>query len=268
MKKGMLLAAVIFLVAAGFAQAQEGQLSGSLDVTFMSSYIWRGFDMYGESRTGIQPSVNLDLYGTGFGVNILMSRANESGRENLEEMRYTIHYGNSLFEGETYTTNYTVGYTYFSYPDMPTKAINMQELFATLSCPEICTAGIVPSYTVVWSWPAEGNSTMANKSGGYLHILGLGYDMTVGDIVPELADQVLHLSAATVYNDGAWDFASPGGNGTVDHDWSHIILGVSTDFDLANDVSLTPAVYYQVSIDDSVNTEDEVWCTLGLSYKF
>jgi len=267
-KETILLTVVVLLSTVGLAQAQEGKLSGTLDFTWQNSYIWRGFDMYGESRGALQPSIDLDLYGTGFGVNVFWSRADESGRENLEELRYSVYYGNSLVEGETYATNYKVGYTYYNYPDMPRKAYNMQEVFATLSWPKICPAGVVPSYTIVCSWPAEGESTFANKSGGWLHIFGLGYDLSVEGILPETPEQVLHLSALVVYNDGAWDFASPGGNGTVDHDWSHAVFGASTDFSFADNLTLTPAVHYQSSWDDSVNTEDETWCSLSMKYKF
>jgi len=267
-KKGILLAVTILLIATGLIQAQEAELTGTIDVTYLSSYIWRGFDMYSEGHSAIQPSIDLDLYGTGFGVNILMSRANSSGFENSEELRYTLRYINSLLADETYTTDYTVGYTYYSYPDMPKNAYNMQEAFVALSWPKICPEGIVPSYTVVCSWPAEGNSSSANDSGGWLHIIGLGYDVTVPGFVPETTEQILHLSAAVVYNDSAWDFVSPGGDGSVDSDWSHAVFGVSTAFDVAESLTLTPGLYYQASMDDSVNDDDETWASLSMTYAF
>jgi len=267
-KKGILLAAVILLSTVGLVQAQLGELSGTIDITYLSSYIWRGFDMYGESRSAIQPSIDLDFYGTGLRSNILMSRANGSGRENLEELRSTLYYQNGIYEAENYATDYHIGWTCYNYPDMPQKAYNMQELFAALSWPKICPAGVVPSYTIVCSWPSKQNSTLARKSAGWLHIFGLGYDLTVTDLMPEMPEQVFHLSAAAVYNDGAWDFASPGGDGTVDHDWSHAVFGISTAFELGNDLTLTPGVYYQASMDDSVNTEDETWCSISMTYKF
>ena len=45
-KKAILLIAVISLSTAALAQAQERNLSGTFDVTYLSRYIWRGFDMY------------------------------------------------------------------------------------------------------------------------------------------------------------------------------------------------------------------------------
>jgi len=266
MKKAILLIAVILLSTAGLAQAQEAELHGVIDITYQSSYIWRGFDWYPEGHSAIQPSIDLDLYGTGFGINLLWSRSNASGFENKEWLITTLYYGNSLFEGEAYATDYKIGWVYYNYPDNPRAGnaaagvADMQELFATLSWPEICPMGIVPSYTVVRLWPARSGSLIMGAD-GWIHIFGLGYDLTIPGILPETSEQVLHLSMAAVYNDGA---GAPG----VDHDWSHGVLGVSTSFDLGNNLTFIPALYYQSSWDDSVNDDDETWVSLSVQYKF
>ncbi len=259
-KKGILLAAVILLSAAGLVQAQEGELGVTLDVTYLSSYIWRGFDVYNNNNSAIRPSIDIDFYGTGFGVTVLSSRANIGGFENREELDFTLYYYNSLFEGETYATDYRVGWVYYNFPDNPQKAADMQEVFASLSLPKICPAGVVPSYTIICMWPSVENSTV-NSAGGWIHILGLGYDLTVPGILPDTEEQVFNLSAAMVYNGGA-------GAVGVAHDWSHAVLGVSTDIDLGNNLALTPALYYQTSWENSVNSDDEIWATLGTSYTF
>ena len=74
----------------------------------------------------------------------------------------------------------------------------------------------------------------------------------------------LNLHSEFIYNDGV----SPNGATDVDQDWSNAVFGVSTTFDLSNSLSFAPGVYYQSSWDDSVNTEDEYWTTLNLTYKF
>ena len=276
MKKGILLAAVILLSAAGFAQAQEGELSGTVDLTYLSSYIWRGFDVYSNNHSALQLGIDLDLYDTGFGLSILNTRPTGSGNftfrglsvpsQDLERIDLTLYYGNSLLEGETYATNYTVGWAYYNHPDNPSDFADMQEFFASLSWPEACPFGVVPSYTVVCLWPSESNSVLnralqagGTSVGGWLHVVGLGYDLTVPGPLPEIPEQTLHLSADMTYNDGVLG---------ADQDWSHAVLGVSTDFDLVENVAFTPALYYQASMDKSVNASDEWWFTLGLSYKF
>jgi hypothetical protein len=114
-------------------------------------------------------------------------------------------------------------------------------------------------------WPAEGGAVL-NDNGGWLHILGIGYDLTVPELVPELPEQVLHLSANLVYNDGVGGAYVP--NGSVDHDWSHFVFGASTDFDLGNNLAFCPGLYYQASMEDTVNSNDETWVSLSLKYKF
>ena len=278
MKKGILLTAVILLSTAGFVQAQEGELSGTLDVTYLSAYLWRGFEVYpGAHGEGvIRPSIDLDLYGTGFGLNVLWTRANSAAVdahgggysfENQERIELTLSYSSSYFEYETYATDYTIGWMYYEFPDMPSDNSDMQEIFASFSWPEICPEGVIPSYTIIGLWKSESGhpgsmpSVKTNDVSGAMHIFGLSYDLPVEDLLPDLPEQILHLSLAMVYNAGAL-------RANVDHEWSHAVLGVSTDFDLGNDVTLTPGVYYQSSWEDTVNGSDEIWCSLSVSYPF
>jgi hypothetical protein len=267
MKKLILLTAVILLSATTFVQAQDGELSGTVDLTYLTQYIWRGFEMYG-NQSAIQPSLDLDLYGTGLGMKVLWSRANSSGYEIDEELDLTLSYSNSLYEYETYATNYTVGWMYYYFPDGPPmnpltgksydESSDWQEMFATLSWPEMCPEGVVPSYTVIKMWASEGGSP-ARAISGWLHVLGLSYDMPIEGLLPDTPEQILHLSVATVYNDEV---------GGVDSDWSHAVFGVSTDFDLGNDCTLRPGVYYQSSWERDVNGSDEFWASVGVSYAF
>jgi hypothetical protein len=277
-KEGILLTAVILLAAVGFAEAQEGELSGTVDFTYLRSFIWRGFDYYGPGEhSAIQPSVDIDLGGTGFGANVVWTRAFSSGFENAERLALSLYYCNSICEGEPCAIDYKVGWVYYKFPDESpsgssdpdAQAADMQEAFASLSWPDLCPAGVVPSYTVVAMWPAEGSSATSVNS-GWAHILGVGYDWTVEGLLPDTPEQDVHLSASLVYNDGL----APGvaninaSRNAVDHDWSHAVFGVSTDFELAENLSLTPGFYYQSSWEDTVNTEDEAWYTLSLSYRF
>lgn len=276
-KKGILLITVILLSTAGLVQAQERKLSGTIDITYLSSYIWRGFDYYADDDAAIQPSIDIDLYGTGFGLNVMWSRAISAPHENAERISLALYYGNSLFKDKSYVTDYKIGWVYYGFPDEPrsgskthpdAQAADMQEFFATFSWPKICPAGVVPSYTILTMWPSEGDSA-ASGNAGWAHIFGLGYDWAVPNPLKEGAEQILHLSAAAVYNDGVAPGVVIGGaSGTVDHDWSHAVFGISTDFDLGHNLSFTPGLYYQSSWEDSVNTEDEAWVTLSMKYRF
>ena len=64
----MILAAVI--VAGSTARAEEGSSLGvTLDTTYVSKYVWHGYDIF-DDHAAIQPSVAVDLFGTGLSVTV------------------------------------------------------------------------------------------------------------------------------------------------------------------------------------------------------
>jgi len=281
MKHGVLLTAVVLLAATAVAQAQEGDLHGVVDVTFQSKYIWRGFDAYAD-KSATQACVDLDLFGTGFGVSAMGHRANSSGFENAERWDYTLYYQNRMFGEETYVTNYRLGWVYYNYPDHPTEGTMLkgpnaalQELQAVFSWPKICPAGVIPTYVLVKMWPSESGSYSGARSSrlgppfggtasGFAHIFMLDYGLAVQGLVPEIPQHVLNLHTEVVYNDGI----GPAGQ-DVDHDWTNAVFGVSTDFSLDKNLTLTPGLWHQITMDTSVNDDkDETWATVGLKYKF
>jgi hypothetical protein len=265
MKKKAILLTVVFLFSTGLlAQAQDGGVSGTVDLTYQSKYIWRGFDVYGND-SAIQMGANLNICDTGYGIKAFWSRANESGFENLEEFDITLYYNNLVYEDEMYAMHYTLGWTYYSYLDEPKTERNYQEMLLSLAFPKLCPAGVVPSYTIVRMWPAKSGSPM-NDNGGWLHILGIGYDTTLPPLIPELSEQVLHLSGSLVYNEGVGAAYAP--NGSVDNDWSHFLFGATTDIDLGNNLALCPGLFFQLSMEDTVNDDEEIWAKLSLKYKF
>ena len=270
MKKGILVSAVVLLAAASMVQAQESELHGTAGVEFGSKYIWRGFDVY-DDHAAIHPFVDLDLFGTGFGISAMGHRANSSGFELNERWDYTLYYQNRMFGDECYATNYRIGYVYYNYPDRSSHdtsdSIDLQELHAIFSWPNILPIeGLVPTYVLVKLWPSNSGSLVGSATpgtaSGFAHIFMLDYGLPI--TCPITGEpRTLNLHSEVVYNDG---ISPPPGN--VDHDWSNAVFGVSTTFDLGNNLSLTPGVYYQSSWEDSVNPEDELWATVRLAYKF
>ncbi len=285
MKNGMLIIAAILLITTSMAQAQmqaqEPALHGSFSVTYLSKYIWRGFDIY-DDKSGVDASLDLDLYGTGFGIKVTARRANSSEFENTERWDYNLYYRNRLFDGECYAMNYMLGWVLYNYPDQPTKGsvmapnASLQELHAVMSWPEICPVGIVPTYVLVKMWPHRSGSysgarsslafppAMVGTASGYAHIFMLDYGFTIANLIPNNPEQKINLHSEFVFNDGV----SPVGT-NVDHDWTNMVFGISTDIDLDNNLVLTPAVHHQRTFDDSVNEdEDETWVTLSATCKF
>ncbi|KPK44593.1 MAG: hypothetical protein AMJ65_02615 [Phycisphaerae bacterium SG8_4] len=281
MGKRVLVAMVILLAAGGLAQAQEGDLHGVLDMTYQSKYLWRGIDVYGD-KSAFQPSLMLDLYGTGLGLSAEGHRANSSGFETTERWDFTLFYKNAICPDEAIATQYMVWWRYFYHPDAPLDGIpaglsgdvDLQEMAALLSWPNILAVeGLVPSYVLVKLWPAESGSFVgsqnipgltAGTASGFAHIFMLDYGIPIEGLLPETPEQVLRLHSEAVFNDGV----DPRGIG-VDHDWTNAVFGIATDFELAENVLLTPGLYYQVTMDKSINPDkDETWVTLGMSYSF
>ncbi|MFH0893813.1 MAG: hypothetical protein V2A54_05195 [Bacteroidota bacterium] len=268
-KKRTLLMFVLLLIltsitASGYELDKEKngkRISGSFNTRFASKHIWRGFNQF-KDKGAVQPSLNLDWFGTGFSSTIWSCWSFSDGNEDQEEIDYVTAYSNSLFNDSNWKMNYTINWIYYDYPHTASKDKDAQEIGMNFSWPKLLTIGsrpLVPSYYVGKLWPAQSN---ANNSacGGWVHILGLGYDVPVANLFTVGQEQLIHLSAELVYNDGM-------GGKTVDHDWSHCVFGISTDIPFGV-LILKPELNYQISMDDSVNKSNEFWCALNVLYKF
>lgn len=270
MKQVVLSAVVLLLAAAGPVQAREGKLHGVIDLTYQSKYVWRGFDVYGD-KSAIQPAIDLDLFGTGFGINAMAHRANSSKFENGERWDYTLYYYNNLFDGEPYATNYRVNWVYYNLPDRDKNDYDLQEIYGIFSWPNILPVkNLVPGYVLAKAWPSSSGSMVGTRSAlggtasGWAHIFMLDYALPVQGLLPDVPEQVLRLHSEVVYNDGV----GPAGQ-NIDQDWSNAVFGIATDFELDGNVIFTPAVYHQITMDKSVNPDkDETWVSLSVKYRF
>jgi hypothetical protein len=278
-KRLILLIAVVFLSMTGLAQAATNELHGTIDATYTSKYVWRGFTIFGQ-QSGIHPGIDLDLYGTGFGFSAVGHMANSSGYELNQRWDYTLYYGNKLYESEPYAINYRLSYVYYNYPQRSSHStstvgatMDLQELNSAFSFPNLLgVEGLVPSYVLVKLWPSNSGSSVGERhpaggstASGFAHIFMLDYGWVIPAIVPNTAEQVLDLHGEVVYNDGV----CPNGARNVDHDWSNAVFGVSTDFPICKDLVFTPGVYHQVTMDKSVNDDKSItWARASLTYKF
>jgi peptidoglycan hydrolase CwlO-like protein len=246
---------------------EQGDLEVTFDSTWVSKYIWHGFDLL-DDKAAWQPSINVDLWDTGFSFNVWASYAGSSGTDrvstvNATEWNYTVSYGNTMFEDKRYQADWSVSWIYYDYPDMPSEDADAQEFNMSMEFPNLCPIGTVPHYTFGRIWPSKGDGAVADI-GGWFHEFGISYDWAVEGFLPYNDTQVFSLSWDITYNDGY-------AGSDVDHDWSHMTWAVGTDIMLGEDGkygSFTPAIYYQTSMDDSVNDEDEFWVGLSYSYTF
>jgi hypothetical protein len=285
-KKGIFLAAAILLISVCFAHAQDqpaqeekaqqtgtqqasdGKLHATFAGTYLSKFIWRGFDLY-QGHGAIQPSVDVDLWGTGFGISTYYSKPISGAPSDLAWLPSTIYYHNTWFQDEIYATNYTFGYTYFNYPGTSWRNFDMHEVFGRFCFPKLLPFGLVPSYTLAFDTPAGSDSQQVNGA-GFAHIFGLAYDWALPAMFPDTTEQIIHVTWETVYNDGVGpgNPRKPALGRKVDSDWSHQVFGISTDVPLAKNLFFVPGFFWQNSWDKSVNQQDETWVSLALKYCF
>jgi hypothetical protein len=258
--KKMLVGLMVLWSVAAIANAAE--VVTTVDATYTSKYIWRGFDKL-DDVSAWQPSVNFDL-GNGFSANAWASYPGSSGttdtgfsRVNQTEYNYTLAYSGVMNETCPWRTDYKVGYRYYDYIDTGSKELDMQEVFAEFAMPELVGGGIVPRGAIYQMWDSKGGGMNAGSS-GTIYAMGFGYGFTL-DQAPELP---MAFGWDLVYNDGV-------GLSTVDHDWSHMVWSLSTSMKCPmTGAKITPAVYFQNSFEDTVNTEDELWASLSYAFSF
>lgn len=282
MRKEFLVVAVILSgsIVPLFAQdAPDGALHGNVGVTYDTKYVWRGFTIFG-AHSGIHPFIDLDLFGSGFHLEAIGHRANSSGHELGERWDYSLYYTGACNLDNTWETRHLVGYRYFNYPDRSshtTGSVDLQEVYAGFAFPKLLgIPGLVPGYVVIKGWPSNSGTAVgaANGSGGtysgWAHVFMLDYAWKVAGFTAATPEQTINFHVETVFNDGV--DPRPGG-GYTDSDWTHVLLGVSTDFDLGSNVTFTPALYHQVTMEDDAQSgvspdHDITWASATIKYKF
>jgi len=258
-----LLVAMLVLSMGGMTQAEESQLKGVFDVTYMSRLMDKGGQYYGHQGGWLQ-TLDLDLWDTGLGLAVSHREATSGGYVNSERFDYVAYYKNRLFAGEKYATDYKVGWVYHQFPDQPTEAGNYYEGVVTLSWCDLLPAGICPFYTVAYETPA-GSGYGNRTSSGWWHQFGFDCGVKLPGlpglpgIGPAFEDQTFRLSADVAYRDGL---------GGTDHDWSHATFGLSTVYEITEGWTFIPGVYHQISMEDTVSKEDVTYAVLSLQSKF
>jgi hypothetical protein len=259
-----------------FAQySYDPQIEGYLDITFQSRYMWRGFKVFANDS-----AMQYTAYAkedTGFGAMLQPHMANGGGHVEEQRWDYVLFYENSVWEEETFALQYNVGWQYYNYPKRSYKVADLQEMYLRLAMPQVFgIPGLVPSYTPIIMWQSRSTTgrTQVRNGNGWFHVFALDYNLDIPGFTPETPTQPIRLHSELVYNDGVNPIASTA-QSSVDTDWSHFIIGAGTDFDLGYNISITPEIYYQRTLDNSISSvngsnssNDIVWFSLGAKWAF
>ena len=256
MKRAILLtAAMLFITTAPLHAEEEQRLGVTLDISYLTKWLSKGARAYG-AKGALFKTVDVDLYGTGFGVKVTHRSATSSGYVDKQRFDYRPYYKNRLFEGESYVTNYNISGGYEHYPGLARdKANTTYEWIFAFSWPEILPGPLVPSYICHYEYPASGGDVNSDVT-GWVHRFRLVYEPNLPEI-----QQPLYLSSELAYTDGL------GGAG-VDHDWSYATFGALTKLQITQNLTFVPGIYYQISMDDSVDKQNELYAILSMKYSF
>jgi len=254
MKQAFLLSAVILMSISGISSAQEHKLGVTLDLTYTSKWLSKGAQAYGQ-QGGLFKTVDVDFWGTGFGVKVTHRNATSSGYVDKQRFDYRPYYKSMLFEGEPFVTKYNISVGYEHYPGLAReKANTTYEWIFAFAWPELLVGGFVPSYKAHYEYPASGGDAYRHVT-GWVHRFGLAYPVDV-----EFLPNRILLTSDLAYNDGL---------GGKEHDWSYFTLGASTKFELMDNMTFVPGLYHQITMEKTVcNRKDVTYCMLSMKYKF
>ncbi len=271
-KKTYLLIAVLSLSLGRVAQAEDGEhtihsepsdLEVTASATYAGRYMWYGFDKYDDDGA-FHPKMEVDLWGSGFVVELSSWTSVNSGHVKYDELEYGLAYHGHTGQGKG-TVHYHAHWLYYDYPKRRSEYLDKQEIAAGFSLPHIFPVGntaIEPFYDAVWIWPAKSDSRV-KEIGGYLHRFGLKCDLPVSGLV-EGKDQAFSLFADINYNGNMGLYHH---TDSTDYDWSHATFGVNTGIELG-DLTITPFLNYQISMEDRDNDENEFWGGATVAYPF
>jgi hypothetical protein len=235
----------------------EGKIAIDLSTTVQSKHMWHGFDLYGDHAV-CMPAVGVTLGDTGFSGKYIRAYPFTGSLDESVQSIYAVFYSGAFLQDTPYATNFTTNYFYYGLPRIDSAKSDCQEVGIGLSWPKLLgDSGLVPNYYFGILWPTRSHSNIPT-SDGFIHTFGLAYNLDVPDFWAVGKGQAFRLSGDITYN---------AGSSGADHDWSHAVLGVSTDFKKGN-FTFTPFLNYQISMDDSVNNENELWCGVNATYRF
>jgi hypothetical protein len=247
---------MLFSLPALAEKAQTKDIGVTLQLDYLSQWLSKGAPAYGE-QGAIFSIIDLDFWGSGFGAQVIHRNATGSGYVDKQRIDYWPYYKNILFKDSPYQTNYLISAAYENYYHMNRhRAYAKWEWIGSFSWPNLLPEGFTPAYIVHYEYPAVEDDIYSYSSmEGGVHRFILSYDLKV----PELQNPIT-LSSEVAYTDGL---------GRASHDWSYAVFGLSTNLKINENMTFSPSVYQQVTMDKSVcPRKDVTYCILSMKYKF
>lgn len=263
MRKLMVTLIGLMMVASFFNNLYAFEIGGQLvevSVTdsYVSRYIWRGQDLYGENDGAHQPSIDVTLpkllKGTDVSFNVWGSFPLDKGHEDGEELDYTIAFSRDLLDEKF---NLSVGYTYFDFPNTSSTS-DVSEPWWTI------TLNKIPGLPIDLSFSVFAGYDFAAKSGGpdegWYYSWGFDTELLLPEFALAQEGQTLALGIVNWGNDGVADLEPSSLYATE--------FSAATSYALGG-FSLTPSLHYTINHQEQINSGDEeLWGGFEVSYGF
>jgi hypothetical protein len=243
------------------AFAVDGPVGGTVSVGVVSSYMWNGFDRvkaFGlEEGPSVQPKASVGLRNTGLAVEVGGSFV-VNDNSDLQETTYGVTFQKSVSP----VVSVGAGYTYYDnrlneVGGVPVVDVNNHEGWGSVELQS--RVGVSPGVTVKYE-----KSSSEDVDPYVVAVGSLKYAMPLTGVNVGGAGVAVNWGAGVVYNSGI----TVGGVETVKSGVSAVTLGVNSALHVGGGVVVTPAVNYQVSVEDTVNPDNQFWAGLGLAYGF
>lgn len=224
----------LFLAAA--LMPLSGSVSGGVDL--VSRYIWRGFDLLPENRPALQPSLTVDLGGSGFSLGLWGSFALAKWDEyrGANEIDLTLAYTFKTPEEWEVTAGFT-HYGYWFSEDFSFQDATSQELFATVARTDL---PLSPQLAVYYDF---------NLGSGLYVTLGGSHEWSVSERASVEAGGLIAFNSRQYIDRSGF---------------SDIDLFIRAPLSLGK-LTLTPSLNVMVPLLDEVNEKTEFWFGLSAS---
>jgi hypothetical protein len=242
--------------------AEETPVDVTVSSNVASTYMWNGFDRVEtlglQAGPVVQPGVSVGVRGTGLNVNVGGSFVVNDNSE-LHETTYGVGLNRSVSP----LVSVGAGYTFYNNrvsrtvsPGVTVDGVDDHEVWGSV----VVTSGVgvKPGVTVKYEKPTGDGAT------GYEVVVGsLAYAMPLSGVNVGGVGVNLNWNTGVVYNSGV----TVGGVDVVKSGVSAWQVGVGSAVQ-AGRVVVSPSVNYQVSVEKTVDTQNEFWATVGVAYGF
>ena len=218
-----------------FCSSSYGNLKNlSLEITYTSRYIWRGFDLLQNNHSAVQPSFTYKFVGSGLWINFWSSFGitQRTTTKTADELDYIIGYDIPYCKE---LIDFSTGLTYYTYPNLPGENTS-PEIFANLLFSKMAFS---PLFIAYYDMNLGNGLYMMGSISKSMDSLPLAFRLSMGFNIHQYIE---------------------------DTGFSDIVFSCSYNDIKIRNALISVVLNYAFIPMDKVNNENEIWVSVG--YKF